>query len=164
MVKSFSRKLQTYLYPGYKFSLHVLFPMQLSRIGSFLRPVGDSFHRVLSSQGNRQKVRPGLAGRVGLLQLSEPPALAGGPCSLNHLLNDPPLTILCETSAPAPKARNRRNIKVRVNRTDLAASARDSYIYQPSTPAPGSTVYKAKNSEPQTTTPVLQKKPFIEER
>lgn len=58
----------------------------------------------------------------------------------------------------------RRGIKVRVNRTDLAVRARDSYIYQPSTPAPGSTVYKEKNSEQQTTTPVLQKKPFIDER
>jgi VWFA-related protein len=54
----------------------------------------------------------------------------------------------------------RRSIKVRVNRTDLAVRARDSYIYQPSTPALGSTVEKAKNSDQETATPVLQKKPF----
>jgi VWFA-related protein len=58
----------------------------------------------------------------------------------------------------------RRSIKVRVNRTDLAVRARDSYIYQPSNSAPASSVYKAKDSEQQTTPPVLQKKPFIDER
>jgi Ca-activated chloride channel homolog len=56
----------------------------------------------------------------------------------------------------------RRNIKVRVNRTDLAVRARDSYIYKPSIPASSSTVNKAKTGEQETTSPVLQKKPFTQ--
>ena len=58
----------------------------------------------------------------------------------------------------------RRSIKVRVDRTDLAVRARDSYIYQPSTTPSDVTANKAKNSEPPATAPVLQKKPFAVER
>ena len=56
----------------------------------------------------------------------------------------------------------RRRIKVRVNRPELAVRARDSYIYQPSSTAPGAApTNAAKDAEQRTTAPVLRKKPFV---
>jgi Ca-activated chloride channel family protein len=56
----------------------------------------------------------------------------------------------------------RRSIRVRVNRTDVAVRARDSYIYQPANTAPDAAhTSAAKDTEPGNTPPVLQKKPFV---
>ena len=58
-------------------------------------------------------------------------------------------------------AAGRRQIKVRVGRSDLAVRARDSYIYKPSTTPSGTTINTTKENEQQSTAPVLQKKPLV---
>lgn len=60
------------------------------------------------------------------------------------------------------RAGERRRIKVGVNRPELAVRARDSYIYQPSSVAPGTPIPNAaRDAEQRTTAPVLRKKPFV---
>lgn len=55
----------------------------------------------------------------------------------------------------------RRSINVQVNRPEVVVRARGSYIYQAPAPTPPTST-STKDSEPGTTGPVLQKKPFVE--
>lgn len=57
----------------------------------------------------------------------------------------------------------RQKIKVEVDRLEVVVRARGSYIYQaPAQTPPPTTIDSAKDRETKPTTPVLQKKPFVE--
>ena len=59
----------------------------------------------------------------------------------------------------------RRKLRVRVNRPDLAVRARNSYIYHPSITGPNTAPTNAANDDGQQgTPPVLKKQPFVVER
>jgi len=65
----------------------------------------------------------------------------------------------------AGKPGERRRLRVRVNRSDVAVRARNSYIYQPSITGPNPALPNtAKDDGQQGTPPALKKHPFVVER